>query len=207
MRPLCIFGAGGCAREALLVARRLDLPVFGMMDRPGSSSIDGKLVFPETLFDPRKHSAFVALGKPARRKRVVESLMKLKPAVDFPVLVDPAAILMNRDSITIGHGSLVCAHSVLTCNISLGSWSLINVASRLGHDLTAGDFFTTAYGVNVSGRNVFGRSVMLGAGVSTRDGVVIGNEILVGVGAAVVSDLLEPGTYVGVPAKRLERTS
>jgi len=48
---------------------------------------------------------------------------------------------------------------------------------------------------------------MLGAGATVRDGRCIGDDIVIGAGAVVVSDLIQPGVYVGVPAKSLQRAS
>jgi sugar O-acyltransferase (sialic acid O-acetyltransferase NeuD family) len=204
MKPLCIFGAGGCAREAVLVARRMQLKVAAFIDIEEREPIDAIPVRPEAYFDPTLHSAHVALGRPHARKRIVERLLKAA-SVEFPTLVDPDALVLHPPSVVLGHGSLVCARCVLTRDVRVGSWSLLNIATRVGHDFRAGDFFTTAYGVNLSGHNCIGAHVMLGAGVCTRDGVAIEDDILVGAGGCVVTDLEEPGIYVGVPAKKLER--
>jgi hypothetical protein len=53
------------------------------------------------------------------------------------------------------------------------------------------------------GRCRVGHRVMVGAGASVRDGCSIGDDIIVGVGSVVVSDLLEPGVFL--PAKLLRR--
>lgn len=204
MKPLCIFGAGGCGREVLLIAQRLRLQVEAFIEPAPAESVLDTAVRDESFFNPQLHSAAIALGSPAERCRLARLLTTRNPDTEFPVLIDPGATLLHPSSIVVGHGSIISAHCNLTCNILLGSWSLINVGTYLGHDLHAGDFFTTAYGVNVSGRNWLGHRVMLGAGVSTRDNVFIGDDVLVGVGAAVVKDLAEPGVYVGVPARKLE---
>jgi acetyltransferase-like isoleucine patch superfamily enzyme len=45
--------------------------------------------------------------------------------------------------------------------------------------------------------------VFLGAGATVIDGTTIADDVTVGAGATVVSDIREPGTYVGSPARRL----
>ncbi len=62
-------------------------------------------------------------------------------------------------------------------------------------------------GATVAGRCRIGRRVMIGAGATVRDGLCIGDDIIIGAGAVVVSDLLQPGVYVGVPARPLGRAS
>ena len=50
---------------------------------------------------------------------------------------------------------------------------------------------------------LFPGAAAIGVGAVVRDFVQIGSNIVVGAGAVVVKDLLEPGTYVGCPARLL----
>lgn len=56
----------------------------------------------------------------------------------------------------------------------------------------------------MAGTVTVGANSLLGVGVAVRPGVTIGDDCTVGVGAAVVNDLTEPGVYVGVPARRMK---
>jgi acetyltransferase-like isoleucine patch superfamily enzyme len=48
-----------------------------------------------------------------------------------------------------------------------------------------------------------GNRVWLGVGVIVLPGVTIGDDVVVGAGAVVTRDCLEPGLYAGVPAERI----
>ncbi len=48
-----------------------------------------------------------------------------------------------------------------------------------------------------------GRDTFIGAGATIVNGVSICGGVIIGAGAVVVRDVTEPGTYAGVPAKRI----
>lgn len=204
MKKLCIFGAGGMGRKALLVARRAGIEVAALLDIEERESIGDVPVEPEAFFDPRLHTALVALGDSRIRRRLVHELWRDFGDVEFVSAIDPEALFLDPNSIKVGPGSLICAHAILTQNVSVGPFALINLGAKLGHDVMAGKFLTTGFSVGVSGFCRLGDEVTLGVGCSIRDHIQIGDSITIGAGACVVTNLLKPGTYVGVPAKKME---
>jgi hypothetical protein len=48
-----------------------------------------------------------------------------------------------------------------------------------------------------------GQRVVVGAGATVIDGIRVGDDVVLGAGAVATRDLLEAGTYVGIPARRL----
>ena len=44
----------------------------------------------------------------------------------------------------------------------------------------------------------------VGARATIRNRVIITSEVVIGMGATVVGDILEKGTYIGTPAKKIE---
>jgi len=73
----------------------------------------------------------------------------------------------------------------------------------VGHDTVVWAGTYVAPNAAVSGRCVLGARVRVGAGATGIDHVRIGDDVTLGAGAGAVRDLLETGTYVGVPARRL----
>ena len=81
---LCIVGAGGFARETLLIAKDLyDLEdvdyrqkiVFLVKDEDWSEELIMNVPqIKESDFDPEKYDAVVAIGDPVLRKKIVEKL-------------------------------------------------------------------------------------------------------------------------------------
>jgi UDP-N-acetylbacillosamine N-acetyltransferase len=87
----------------------------------------------------------------------------------------------------------------------VGQGVIINTGAIIDHETSVGDFSHISVGATLAGRCRVGHRVMVGVGASVRDGCSIGDDIIVGVGSVVVSDLLEPGVYLGLPAKLLRR--
>jgi len=49
-----------------------------------------------------------------------------------------------------------------------------------------------------------GKYTMIGAGATVSNNVSICADCMIGAGAVVVKDIVDSGTYVGVPARKLE---
>ena len=65
--------------------------------------------------------------------------------------------------------------------------------------------FTPNSTMNISGNCNIGNNVYIGTGASIKQGVSIASNTTIGMGAVVVKDILEEGTYIGNPAKKLEK--
>lgn len=142
---------------------------------------------------------FVAIGDNDTRAKVFQKTLELgyKPAT----VVHPHAQLSGYADVE--SGVLVLAGCVINAGAKLCRGSIINTGATVDHDCSVGEFVHLSPGVNLAGDVNVGKCTWLGTGVSTKQCINIGPDIVVGVGAAVVSDLLMPGTYIGVPAKML----
>jgi sugar O-acyltransferase (sialic acid O-acetyltransferase NeuD family) len=109
--------------------------------------------------------------------------------------------LLDKESIIIGNGSIICSGSVLTCGIIIGKMVHININSTIGHDVKIGNFVTCSPGVNISGNCNIGNNVMIGSNSVIKENISIGDNIIIGMGSVVTKSLIEPGVYVGNPCK------
>jgi acetyltransferase-like isoleucine patch superfamily enzyme len=69
------------------------------------------------------------------------------------------------------------------------------------HGDVADDYATFAAGATLGGSVVVGRAAYVGMNSSIRQRTRVGARAVVGMGAAVVSDVPEGQTWVGVPAR------
>ena len=208
-KPICIYGTGGFARELLTLLTDLHQydrvagfvepdAVFSEKYSP-ESRIMGKPVLPESAFDPDQQCMTVGVGSPAIRRKIVEAL----PAhTEYPSFIHPSASVSRW--VSIGPGAVVCAGCILTAQIEIGRHCHLNLQTTIGHDCYIGDYFTTAPGVHVSGDCRFGDQVYFGTGSATRQGIRITSGVTIGMGAMVVKPIDTPGTYVGIPAKKIK---
>jgi sugar O-acyltransferase (sialic acid O-acetyltransferase NeuD family) len=122
----------------------------------------------------------------------------------FENLIHPKAYL-SADSY-LGAGNYLGPMSVVAPGTRIGNFNYINRCASIGHDVQIGDFNHFGPGAVVCGNCKVGSKNYLGANSTLIDGKNLANGITVGAGGLVRTDLLEPGTYVGVPVKKLSQT-
>lgn len=104
----------------------------------------------------------------------------------------------------LGEGSIICPDCILTTDIKIGKHCQFNIQTSIGHDCKIGDFVTTAPKVSISGNVTIGNRVYIGTGAIIKEKTYICDDVVIGAGAVVLKDITEPGTYVGIPAKKIK---
>ena len=194
-----IIGAGGFGREvfwSLPSIERINT-VFFVDDLYWSENTSG--IYQLSKFNPDEYEIIIAVGSPIARKKIVDALPK---STRFFTHIHESAQLLAPD-IEIGEGSIICANSIITTNVKIGKHCHLNLDSTVGHDTTIGDFFTTAPGAKISGNCKIGDCVYFGTNSSVREKIEICSNVTIGLNAGVVKNIIEPGTYVGVPVKKI----
>ncbi len=207
-KKVCIVGAGGFGRETLCCLIDIiagtefkieEVACFMVTDNKVKvSTLMGVPVIPFTSFDPEKYDVVVAIGDSITRKKVVDSLPE---NTEYATLIHPTAVMSDWN--TIGEGGIITAGVIITCNVKIGNHAQLNLYTTIGHDCEAGDYFTTAPSCNISGSCKFGDGVFIGTNASIKQGVEICNNVTIGMGGVVVKDIIEEGTYVGMPVKKM----
>lgn len=200
---VAIFGTGGFAREVACILHDLGrgerIAAFHEPDGVFQPrDLLGVPVRPQSEFDPAKQRAVIGIGNPAIRQKVVG---ELPAGTSFETLIHPTVVMSQW--VEIGEGTIICAGSVLTCQITIGAHCHINLNTTVGHDCLFGDFCTVAPGTNISGNCTFGSRIDVGTQAALRQNVSICDDVMIGMGAVVVKDIVEAGTYVGIPAKKV----
>jgi acetyltransferase-like isoleucine patch superfamily enzyme len=70
------------------------------------------------------------------------------------------------------------------------------------HDCEIGDFSHISPGATIAGEVKIGARTWVGAGATVSNGISVCDGCIIGAGAVAVKDITEPGTYIGVPAKK-----
>lgn len=149
--------------------------------------------------DPNEFEVIIAIGDPAVRREIANRLPK---NVLFFTFIHKTAQLIDK-TIKIGEGSIICANSILTTNISIGKHSVIYIGTTICHDCKIGNFFSSTPCVNVSGNCTIGDEVYIGTNSSVKQKTNITSNVIIGMHSGVTKDILEPGVYAGCPAKRI----
>ena len=190
---LALFGYGGHAREA---ACQIEQEVTFFVDDKYANDV----AKPISEFNPEEYMMIVAVADSKDRADIVAKLPKETKYFTF---IHPSVHIMD-DNIQVGVGSFIGANSILTTNIKLGNHALLNRGNHIGHDSVAGDFFSMMPNAVVGGNVTLGDNVYLGSCSNVREKINITSDVLIGMNAAVVKDITESGTYVGVPTKKIK---
>ena len=195
-----IVGVGGFGREVYwsLNQTERDNTVFFVDDEYWKQ--EDEKVLPLSEFNSEEYEIVIAIGDPNLRKKMVEKLPK---DTKYFKHINSSVIILDPNT-QIGEGSIICAGTILTTNIKIGKHSHLNLHTTIGHDVTIGDFFTTAPGVKISGNCNIGNEVYVGTNSSIKEKIKITDSVTIGLNSGVVKNILEPGVYIGTPCKKIK---
>jgi len=143
-------------------------------------------------------SVVIALGTPNIKRKVINQLSN--PHLNYPTLIHPS-VICSDDFVLIGKGCIICAGNILTCNIEVQDFVILNLMCTVGHDTFIKNYASIMPSVNISGEVTIQESVYIGTGAKIVNQVEIGENSVVGAGAVVSKSLPPNCTAVGIPAK------
>jgi sugar O-acyltransferase (sialic acid O-acetyltransferase NeuD family) len=143
---------------------------------------------------------FVAIGNNAVRERVQVKL--IEQGLNVLSLIHPSAVIGT--DVEIGIGTAVMAGVVINSSTRIGKGCIINTSASLDHDNVIEDYVHISPGVNIAGTVKVGKGSWIGIGSVVSNNVNICSGCKVGAGAVVVKDITEPGTYVGIPVRKID---
>jgi len=209
MTPLVLIGGGGHAKVVLAA-------LLGSGDFHVTGYVNAGAEEPPLLGVPRlggeealqrfagQHPGALAaigvgmVGSTAARRRIERQVATL--GLGLPV-VRAATAVVNPDT-RIGAGAFLADRVVVNPSAQLGRCTILNTGCIVEHDVTVGDHAHISPGAVVCGGATIGADCWIGAGAVIVQGINVAPGCIVGAGAVVTGDLAEPGTYVGVPARR-----
>ncbi|TDD98388.1 acetyltransferase [Flavobacterium cellulosilyticum] len=211
MMKIAIIGAGGFGREVKMLIDQINLkhkqyefigffddgiekdslvngfPVLGNIDDINTINYDIAIV--------------IAIGNPNTKKNILNKINSKK--VVFPTLIHPN-VQFDNDGVTIGKGCIICASNIITVNVTIGDFVILNLMCTVGHDVIINDFCSFMPSVNISGEVIIEQGVYIGTGAVIINQLNIGENTIVGAGSLVVKTLPKNCTALGIPAKPIK---
>lgn len=217
MKRYAIFGASGCGRGVMPLARQQLQPALSageadlvfVDDHPSAPLVNGQQVLTtaQWMAEPasRRHVC-IAIANSQVRQRLVQQCAA--DGMGFFEVRAGNVVLM--DEVQLGEGAILSPFVTLTSNIRVGRHFHANLYSYVEHDCVIGDFVTFAPGVKCNGNVVIEDHAYIGAGAVIKQGqpgvpLVIGRGAVVGMGAVVTKSVPAGATVVGNPARVLKR--
>ncbi len=212
MKDIAIFGVGGFGREVLALIKDINnvsptWNILGFFDDGYEKGvmINGYPILGKTV-DLNKWttpiSLAVSIGSPVIKKKILDKITN--PLVDYPTLIHPIAWIGDKDLVEIGKGCIICAGNLITTNIKIHDFVILNLGCTVGHDTVIMNYAAFMPSVNISGEVTIDEGVYVGTGVKIINQIEIGEYTIVGAGAVVSKSLPANCTAVGVPAKPIK---
>lgn len=211
MKKIAVFGAGGFGREVKIIIDAInsisnEYEFIGFFDDgfeigkiingyPVLGGVNEINNFQEQLL------LVLAIGNPKIKKNVFTKISNSN--VSFPTLIHPS-VLISNDEVIVEEGCIICAGNIITCNIKIEKFTILNLACTVGHDTIIGAFSSFMPSVNISGEVRIHPSVYVGTGAKIINQLEIGENTVIGAGAVVSKSLPSNCTAVGIPAKPIK---
>jgi sugar O-acyltransferase (sialic acid O-acetyltransferase NeuD family) len=195
-----IIGYSGHAYVVCDILLKNKVSIKGYCDRIRKKNNPYNLIYlgSELEYSFNDEEVFVAIGDNKIRKAVFDSLDGKAALGDA---YHPAAEIGY--GVQLGAMTTLGAYSVVNPLASLGKGVIINTGAIIEHECKVGDFVHVAPGAILAGNAVIGDNTFIGLEQLVKQGVKICNDVIVGAGSVVIKDISEPGTYIGVPAKKM----
>ena len=204
MSRIIVIGAGGHGRviaEAAFVSGAWSKIVFLDDRHPELSSLDEYCVIGRTdqLREIAKadDAVAVAVGDGSRRIQYIDVADSL--GLRCPPIVHPAAYVSR--GARLGSGTVVLAKAMIGVAAHLGRGCIANSGCTIDHDCRIADGAHISPGANLAGEVKVGRCSWIGIGATVNQVLTVGDNVIVGASAAVIDDIPDGVTCVGVPAR------
>lgn len=194
MRKVVVIGASGHGKVIADIIRVSGDELVGFLDDDLSKETLG------IIDDYKKYENcyfVIGIGNTSVRERISKLPLRWYTAIHPSAVISP--------STKIGEGTVVMANSVINADAYVGKHCIINTASIVEHDNIIGDYSHISVGAKLGGTVEIGEKCWVGIGAVVKNNVSICSNVLIGAGAVVINDISESGTYIGVPARVIEK--
>ena len=191
MKDIVILGAGGHAHVIADIIKAEGNRVIAFLDDDLSQK---DCAGPISTFVKFQNCEFViGIGNTEVRKRIS------KLNLNWHTAVHPTAVI--SDSSIIGEGTVVMPNVVINARTIIGNHCIINTGSIVEHDNNIGDYTHISVGANLGGTVSIGNSCWIGIGATLKNDINVCDNVILGAGSVVIDNIVNSGTYVGVPAR------
>lgn len=203
---LLIIGASGHGKvvaDIALKIKRWDKIAFLDDNELSHTSLDLNIIGKSTDFYEYLHEyeMFVAIGYNEIREKIQNQLEQVGASI--PVLVHPNAVL--GEQVEIQPGTVIMAGVIVNSCTKIGKGCIINTGAIIEHDNIIENYSHISPGVCIAGTVRVGEGTWLGIGSIISNNISITSKCIIGAGAVVIKNINLPGTYIGNPARKVEK--
>lgn len=206
-KNVVLIGAGGHAKVIADIIEKSGDKIYGFLDDSlkkddiilGKYRVLGDLNNRFTLSITHPELEFIiAIGNNETRKKIAEKI-ELK----YYTAIHPSAQI--GINVKIDEGTVIMANACINSDTEIGKHCIINTGSIIEHDNLLKDYVHISPNSALGGTVTIGKNTHIGIGATIINNISICEDSIIGAGAVVVRNIEEKGTYVGVPAKKMEK--
>lgn len=201
---IVIYGCGGHARSIINAIHelcdRIEIILVDSNAKPDEIILGCKAVSEYELSEADGY--IIAVGDNKSRLKLYQKLNRDKKGKCISVISKHSSVGMEA---VIGRGAFVAANTYIGPQAVIGDNTIINTGSVIEHETIIGNHTHIAPHATICGRVKIGDNVLCGAGSVVIDKISICDNTIIGAGAVVRENIVEAGTYVGVPARRVKK--
>ena len=212
-KTIAIYGAGGLGRELALMIQQINKAVeqwkiigffddgLKQKDKVDDWPVLGGLKEAQQWNEPL--AMVLAIADPHTRWTLAAQLTN--PKITFPTLIHPNCNVGDEKRNQFGKGVILTANAVLTTNVLLEDFVIINLATTIGHDVTIGTCSSIMPGCSISGNVKIGARTLVGTGARFLQNITIGEDSIVGAGTVVTKSFDAKSKVKGIPARNFAK--
>lgn len=203
MNKLMIVGAGGHGHVIADAASKMDYQEIAFLDdAPPSQGTQYPIVGGVQAVNQyiSEWDIVVAVGNQNIREKLLNEIEQM--GAKLPVIIDGSVTVGSN--VRIGVGTVILPGAVINYGARIGRGCIVNTGATVDHDGVLEDFVHLSPGVHLAGGVHIGARSWLGVASAVINHCSITADCMIGAGAIVCRDITEPGTYIGVPARKRE---
>lgn len=201
-KKVIIIGAGGHAKSVAEIIIKSNDELIGFLDDnielQNTEIYCGKKVI-GTLSDIEKYNEnhfVIAIGNNEIRKKI-----SMQYHLKWYTAIHPNAIIATN--VSIGEGTVIMPGAVINPDSIIGKHCIINTSASIDHDNIIEDYVHISPGAHLAGKVTVKEQSWICIGATIKNNITINKNIIIGAGAVVIKNILEAGTYIGIPAKKM----
>ena len=213
MKNIVVIGSGGHAKvvaDILLKRKEVlkeELNIIGFLD-DNFQNLEYREIFNIPIlgslelieeFKNKDYEYIIAIGNNLIRKKIAEKYSSLI----YYIAIHPTAVIGNM--VTIEEGTVVMANVVINSYSKIGKHCILNTSSIIEHDNKIEDYVHISPNATLCGGTIVKEKSWIGAGSNIKQGITVGENVIVGMGTIVIRKIQDNVIAVGNPARIIKK--
>jgi sugar O-acyltransferase (sialic acid O-acetyltransferase NeuD family) len=146
-------------------------------------------------------SIIFSIGNPSIIQKIYKKIYNNK--ISYPNILSPDCIFLDQSNFNLGKGNIIMPQSLISCNVTIGDFNLMNCGTSIGHDSKIGSFNSFMSYSKISGEVKIGDSNYFGACSLVLQQKKIGNNTVIGASSVIMRNTEDENSYLGNPAVKI----